>query len=38
MQDARRYQLVWQSGSVIDRTFKIEFIDAGVRAYVLTLG
>jgi hypothetical protein len=29
---ARLYQLVRQSGQVIDRTFEIEFFDPGVRA------
>jgi thiol-disulfide isomerase/thioredoxin len=38
VQDARLYQLVRQSGPVVDRTFMIEFFDAGVRAYSFTFG
>ena len=38
VQDERLYQLVRQTGSVVDRTFEIEFFDAGVRAYVFTFG
>jgi cytochrome c biogenesis protein CcdA/thiol-disulfide isomerase/thioredoxin len=38
VQDERLYQLVRQTGSVVDRTFEIEFIDAGVRAYAFTFG
>ncbi len=38
VQDARLYQLVRQSGPVADRTFEIEFLDPGVRAYVFTFG
>jgi thiol-disulfide isomerase/thioredoxin len=34
----RMYQLVRQAGSVADRTFSIEFLDPGVRAYVFTFG
>jgi hypothetical protein len=36
--DARLYQLVRQTRPVTDRTFEIEFIDPGVRAYVFTFG
>jgi len=35
---ARLYQLVRQSGSVDDRTFEIEFLDAGARAFAFTFG
>lgn len=35
---ARLYQLVRQSGSVDDRTFQIEFLDGGARAYAFTFG
>lgn len=35
---ARLYQLVRQSGPVDDRTFEIEFLDAGARAYAFTFG
>jgi thiol-disulfide isomerase/thioredoxin len=38
LQDDRLYQLVRQSGPIIDRTFQIEFLDAGVRAYSFTFG
>jgi len=38
VQDPRMYQLVRLRGPVADRTFEIEFIDAGVRAYVFTFG
>jgi len=34
----RMYQLVRQAGAVEDRTFEIEFLDAGARAYVFTFG
>jgi cytochrome c biogenesis protein CcdA/thiol-disulfide isomerase/thioredoxin len=38
VQDGRLYQLVRQTGAVADRTFEIEFFDAGVRAYAFTFG
>jgi len=38
VQDARLYQLVRQTGPVANRTFEIEFLDPGVRAYVFTFG
>lgn len=34
----RMYQLARQAGSVADRTFRIEFLDPGARAYVFTFG
>lgn len=34
----RLYQLIRQSGRIQDRTFAIEFLDPGVRAYVFTFG
>lgn len=34
----RMYQLVRQARPVQDRTFEIEFLDPGVRAYVFTFG
>ena len=34
----RLYQLVRQKGQVKDRTLEIQFLDAGVRAYVFTFG
>jgi hypothetical protein len=38
LQEDRLYQLVRQSGAILDRTFRIEFLDAGVRAYSFTFG
>jgi thiol-disulfide isomerase/thioredoxin len=35
---ARLYQLIRQHGPVRDRTFEIEFLDPGVRAYAFTFG
>jgi thiol-disulfide isomerase/thioredoxin len=34
----RMYQLVRQTSGVRDRTFEIEFLDSGARAYVFTFG
>ena len=34
----RMYQLVRQQGPVTDRTFAIQFLDPGARAYVFTFG
>jgi cytochrome c biogenesis protein CcdA/thiol-disulfide isomerase/thioredoxin len=34
----RLYQLVRQSGPIVDRTFQIEFLDPGVRAFAFTFG
>jgi len=34
----RLYQLVRQNGAIKDRTFAIEFLDAGVHAYAFTFG
>jgi thiol-disulfide isomerase/thioredoxin len=34
----RLYQLIRQSGPIVDRTFEIEFFDPGVRAYDFTFG
>jgi thiol-disulfide isomerase/thioredoxin len=36
--DHRLYQLVRQSGPVMDRTFTIQFLDPGVQAYAFTFG
>jgi cytochrome c biogenesis protein CcdA/thiol-disulfide isomerase/thioredoxin len=36
--EQRLYQLIRQSGDVRDRTFTIEFLDAGVQAYAFTFG
>ena len=38
VREPRMYQLVRQTGPVQDRTFEIEFLDPGVRAYVFTFG
>jgi hypothetical protein len=38
VQDGRLYQLIRQTGAIADRTFQIEFFDAGVRAYAFTFG
>ncbi len=38
VQEPRMYQLVRQKRPVADRTFRIEFLDPGVRAYVFTFG
>lgn len=38
VREPRLYQLVRQTGSVRDRTFRIEFLDTGVRAFVFTFG
>jgi hypothetical protein len=36
--EQRLYQLIRQSGAIGDRTFTVEFLDAGVRAYAFTFG
>jgi cytochrome c biogenesis protein CcdA/thiol-disulfide isomerase/thioredoxin len=36
--EERLYQLVRQSGDIQDRTFAIEFLDPGVKAYAFTFG
>jgi thiol-disulfide isomerase/thioredoxin len=36
--EQRMYQLIRQPGRIEDRTFEIEFLDAGVGAYVFTFG
>jgi thiol-disulfide isomerase/thioredoxin len=38
VQEPRLYQLIRQSRPIEDRTFEIEFLDPGVRAYVFTFG
>jgi thiol-disulfide isomerase/thioredoxin len=38
VRDARLYQLVRQTGPIVNRTFRIEFFDPGVRAYDFTFG
>jgi thiol-disulfide isomerase/thioredoxin len=36
--DQRMYQLIRQPGPIVDRTFEIEFLDAGVEAFAFTFG
>jgi thiol-disulfide isomerase/thioredoxin len=36
--EPRLYQLIRQSGPIVDRTFEIEFLDAGVEAFAFTFG
>jgi thiol-disulfide isomerase/thioredoxin len=36
--DQRTYQLIRQAGSITDRLFEVEFLDAGVEAYCFTFG
>ncbi len=38
VREPRLYQLIRQKGSIVDRTFSIEFLDPGVHAYVFTFG
>ena len=38
VRDQNTYQLIRQSGSIADRRFEIEFLDAGVEAYCFTFG
>jgi hypothetical protein len=38
VREPRLYQLIRQGTRVDDRTFEIEFLDAGVRAFVFTFG
>jgi hypothetical protein len=38
VREPRLYQLIRQRGQIEDRTFAIEFLDPGVRAYVFTFG
>ena len=34
----RTYQLIRQPGQIAERTFEIEFLDAGVEAFCFTFG
>ena len=36
--EQRMYQLVRQPGPIVDRTFEIEFLDAGIEAFAFTFG
>src|SRR5262249_11798329 len=38
VREPRLYQLIRQGVRVDDRTFEVEFLDAGVRAFVFTFG
>jgi hypothetical protein len=38
VREQRLYQLIRQSHEVRDRTFTIEFLDAGVQAFSFTFG
>jgi hypothetical protein len=36
--EQRLYQLIRQPTPIVDRTFEIEFLDAGVETYAFTFG
>jgi thiol-disulfide isomerase/thioredoxin len=36
--EPRLHQLIRQTGHIVDRTFEIEFLDAGAQAFVFTFG
>jgi hypothetical protein len=36
--EQRLYQLIRQTGPIVDRQFEIEFLDSGVEAFDLTFG
>ena len=38
IQEPRMYQLIRQKGEIRDRTFEIEFLDAGAHAFSFTFG
>jgi len=38
VRDQRTYQLIRQLGPIADRSFEIEFLDAGIEAYCFTFG
>ena len=38
VREQRLYQLIRQSGPIVDRTFEIEFLDAGVEGFAFTFG
>jgi hypothetical protein len=38
VQEARMYQLIRQHGTIAERRFEIEFLDAGVGVYDFTFG
>jgi thiol-disulfide isomerase/thioredoxin len=38
LREQRLYQLIRQPGPIVDKTFEIEFLDAGVEAFAFTFG
>jgi hypothetical protein len=38
VREQRLYQLIRQPEPIVDRTFEIEFLDAGVEAFAFTFG
>ena len=38
LDEQRTYQLIRQTGQIADRTFEVEFEDAGAEAYCFTFG
>jgi hypothetical protein len=38
LDEQRMYQLIRQQGPIDDRTFEIEFLDAGAEAFAFTFG
>jgi hypothetical protein len=38
IQEPRLYQLIRQKGEIEDRTFEIELVDPGLKAFVFTFG
>jgi hypothetical protein len=36
--EPRLYQLIRQTGHIVDRMFEIEFLDPGVQSFVFTFG
>ena len=36
--EQRLYQLIRQSGPIVERQFEIEFLDSGVEAFAFTFG
>ena len=38
VREQRLYQLIRQPGPIVDRTFEIDFLDAGVEAFAFTFG
>ena len=38
VRDQNTYQLIRQSGEIVERRFEIEFLEAGVEGYCFTFG